>query len=90
MKPQTQEIDGKRFAKVRIPVAVNRHGEWLADGFYSREREEAMAECENGAAECGLGNVFVHFVYALVPLPDDGLIITGNADAFEEKQRSSC
>lgn len=87
MKPQIQETDGKRFAKVRIPVAVNRHGEWLADGFFSREQKDAQEECENGAAECGLGNIVVHFVYALVPLPEDGDVIAGEVDTDYDPSR---
>lgn len=79
MPVQTQEIDGECFAKVRIPVAINEAGEWIADGVWSRDKETAKSEVENAAAECGYGNVLTHFVYALVPIPR-GLVIAGEIE----------
>ncbi len=69
MSVQTKTINGRAFTAVRIPVAVNERGEWIADGVWDRCRDEAKNEVENAAAECGYGNVATHFVYALVPMP---------------------
>lgn len=79
MPVQTKTINGKTFAAVRIPVAINGVGEWIADGVWSRCRDTAMREVEMAAAECGYGSVVTHFVYALVPVPD-GSVIAGEID----------
>jgi hypothetical protein len=79
MEVQTERIDGVLYAKVRIPVSINRQGEWMADGYWSRKRDAAIREVEEGAAECGFGNVQTHFVYALVPVPD-ALVLHGEVE----------
>ncbi len=79
MPLQFQEIDGQQHVKVRIPVAVNERGEWIADGVWSRAADEAKQEVEYAAAECGYGNVVTHFVYALVPVPK-GTVIGGEIE----------
>lgn len=79
MPVQTKTINGQTFTTVRIPVAVNERGEWIADGVWDRCRDEAKEEVENAAAECAYGNVVTHFVYALVPVPD-GSVVAGEID----------
>ena len=79
MTVQIQEVKGVRYAKVRIPIAINEAGEWIADGLWSRDYDEAKTEVENTAAECAYGNVTTHFVYAVVPVPC-GLIISGELE----------
>lgn len=79
MPVQYQEMAGQRYAKVRIPVAINEVGEWIADGVWSRDHDTAKTEVENAAAECGYGSVVTHFVYALVPVPC-GLVISGEVE----------
>ena len=66
MKPQLSECG--KFVKVRIPVAVQRDGRWLADGYSDRDHDRAIEAIEVEAAEC-LINPRISFVYALVPLP---------------------
>lgn len=74
MEVQIQEMDGKRFAKVRVPVAINERGEWWSTTFWKNDRQEALSETSVYAAECGSGPITVHFVYALVPVPGHSVI----------------
>ena len=84
MEPQlTQTNDGHRLVKVTIPVAVNGDGEWVADGFFSRERRAAREECAAAAGECLLGNWVIHWVEASVPLPE-GTMIAGHVEPDQE------
>lgn len=80
---QFQEVGGERFVKVRVPIAINERGEWVADGFWSRDHETAKDEVETAAAELGFGNTITHFIYALVPVPR-GLVIAGELEREEK------
>lgn len=79
MPVQIHEVCGEQFAKVRIPIAINDKGEWIAAGVCTRRKDDAKHEVEKAAAELGYGNVVTHYVYALVPLPI-GLVINGELE----------
>lgn len=72
MEVQTQYIDGRPHAKVRIAVAINASGQWAAFGAYFNDREASRKAVTDLARVNGITETNVNYVYALVPLSDDG------------------
>lgn len=58
------------WTKVRIAVAVNSKGEWVATGASSMTKNNGHADVTRLADQRELGAVDVHYVYALLPLAE--------------------
>lgn len=71
MEPQCKEIDGQRFAKVRVPIMIDADGRWTASGDSEWDRNQGETSLAHLADSLGFDHVRrIHFLYALVPIPD--------------------
>lgn len=85
MEPQIVERDGKRFVKVRIPVAVDSGGWWVAMADHKKTRDAAISEVVGLAHGLGFDIAsHVRLVYALVPVPDEDTFAIVGADEIAE------
>jgi len=64
----TEDEDGQKWVAVRISVAVNSIGEWVAYGVWDYDKSEGFEVIQTKAKEVHIGPHDVHYVYARVPV----------------------